>query len=850
MMMFSGTAIGRIADSYATMQGGNIKGGNTLMERFLEGDKGKAAVRAEDDKAVIAMINKQGGFPVTLPNGQVGILQPGSSTPDRNGNITLVFKVMPEVGASVMKGDMTPKTVTVIINVDKKGPVATDQVMVRIMTPEKLDAKGNVIQESVAKEYPVLAKVDRSGQPILDDKGRPMLYINREVDGKIIQVPVIQEGKSLSIAGLPGQPNQPLMITSGIPENSTGFNSFMVKNDKLVNVEPTVKIDSVVTTFSVAGSAGEVKVTSVPGGGSTVVQPAGVNFPDSAIIQSAEKIATKTLGVSSLADKDNAGNLMISQREAMNNLQNIIDSYHHNNVAIQNEKGDEWKKEEIKARAELMRDPSAMAAVKKAEQDIAGDMIGAKGVNFDPNAAQSLSAEETKGKTFARSNTEALYDVVSATSPSVFGDSEKRAKFGEELAEKAGVSPSQGFVIALAVENMTSKSTEALKAMNPEEVAGVMQPIVDQARKNGMISDTDASKLMNPGSLKQMATSISVEASSVGDGLGSLPKSNVMQVPIASLLSLRSETTETVGSSTGLPRYEVPLTAACERAGVPVPPALVKLNSEREDLTTAQAAAEQASSAAKTGTITAGTMERLEVITSRHDDFMRTGFAEEAPKLPKDAITSLNTADSERGQLARAQGAIISATSDIDPNGHLSLETALTRKMDRLKDEYQKALEVPEMADFAAASRIAHEAEGLSRAVGDDKGATSWGYLGAAPTSLLQDELAGKFNPSEKQMKEIEKDKPPEDQRLKQIDQITQANREDAYKRSIYREDVSPKSDAIPSGEDVANRATYKMDYLADDIGKQESKAEKIVTEKADQTKIAKGSDKGPDKKA
>ena len=512
LLAFTGSALGRIVDSYAT-----IGNGNALMTRFLN-DKDKAAARAQNDMAVIAMYNKQGGLSVALPNGSYGVLQPGSSKPDANGNITLVYNVLPEAGAAIMDGKVTPKTVTVTVaqELDAKGkPVlnSADPVTIKIVTPAKLDATGKILQPSEAKEYQVLAKTD--------PKGNVSFYIEQSVGGKPVQVPVLVEKNNvLTVAG------QPVEITKGLPSNNPAaiYDTFGAKDGKMVNQEPELKIASIATAFSVAGSKEDIKVNIVPGRGpsgqeSTIENPTGQKFDASMVKGYAEGVALKTMGVTTLADKGNAANLLAGQAAAFNDLSSVIDSFRTNSIAVQTAKADDWKDAEKKAWGELAREhPEALPAVRKAEQEIAADALASRGIFYSPAEVNTLPPEETKGRAFAKNNTEALFDIKQALESSVFSDPKKNSQMGAEIAAKFGVQ-SQGEVVAAAVTMMVNsgQSVDDLKKTNPETAKIFMQAAVDQALKNGTISPADASKLTSPAAVKEFNIGVQVEANSAGN---------------------------------------------------------------------------------------------------------------------------------------------------------------------------------------------------------------------------------------------------------------------------------------------------------------------------------------------
>ena len=88
------------------------------------------------------------------------------------------------------------------------------------------------------------------------------------------------------------------------------------------------------------------------------------------------------------------------------------------------------------------------------------------------------------------------------------------------------------------------------------------------------------------------------------------------------------------------------------------------------------------------------------------------------------------------------------AYTDQDGTPHIretNLRESFTKRMDDNAAEYREASN-PEKPDFVAAAKIAHANEGICRAVGDNKAASTWNYLGEAPSVLAAEQVAGKFS--------------------------------------------------------------------------------------------------------
>jgi len=871
ILFATGNALGRIVDSYAT-----IGAGKAMTDRLMD-NKGSAALNLREDLQAADIIRKTSGVTVDLPNGGTGILAipPGrTETIDPKTGmvvVTAVYKVLPENSPAILDGKLTPQTVTVVSvrEPDSKGggtPALTNTstVTIRVVTsPEKVDSSGKVIKEAESKEYQVFAKMEG---------GKTVFFIKTDVAGKPVEVPVkVEANNTLSVQG------RRVDIVQGafsMEDTSRKVRDFGVSGDKMVVGDPVVKIASVETAFALAGSKEEVKVNIMLGKGpagqeSTIVVPKELESKASMIKGYAEGVAINTLGMTgTLSDKGDASSLLNAQKVSMDTVTQLGESIKANIQVIQRDKTDDWNNAEKKAWGELVRDhPEVAVAVKKGEQDVSADFLASRGITFNPADVKALTPEETKGRAFASSNSEAVFDINKALESSVFVDPKKSLQMGEGIAAKAGT-PLQGDVFAAAVDMMVNPRKDAkgepvtpplsiddLKKMDPDSAQRYIRDAVNEAANNHSISPAEASRLMSPAAAKEFTIAVQVEAKSAGDILAMLPKSNVAQVPVAELSSIRNEAFINAQTDT------VSTTAACERAGVPVPPSLIKMNSERESLRTASLAAEQMSTLASEGKLDQRVMDRVEVMSRASDNYMLAGFADAVPKIPKDATTSLNSADSQRGQLARADAAMLESSVYTDQNGRSqiregTLAAAFTQKLDENASKFKEALN-PEKPDFVTATKIAHETEGMCRDVGDNKAASTWNYLGEAPSVLASEQISGRFSPTadERAAAEraagIEREKilraavpvgPPTQEQQDAAEKVASKMRDEvlrssagetrgreAYEASIYTNDFDPKKGVIPSAGDIAMRAEAKLNEMSTKVGQMEEQAAKIV---------------------
>ena len=853
LLFASGSAIGRIADSYAT-----IGGGKPLLDRMMD-DKGVAALRLRENLQAADNIKKAGGVVTGLPNGDTGILVGKKETIDPKTGIvtvTAVYKVLPEVGSSV-QGDLTPKTVTLTMvkEQDPKGGgmpalTSTSSVTIRIVSsPEKVDSSGKVIKEAESKEFPVLAKMEN---------GKAVFFIKTEVAGKPVDVPVkVETNNTLSVSG------RRVDVVQGAFDMSdtSKVRDFGIQGNKMVVGEPVVKIASVETSFALAGTKEPITVKTVPGGETTVVFPKGVSMDQSEIKAVAAQISTKTLGISNLTDKGDASSMLNAQKASMDYATQLGQSITTNVGVIQRDKTEEWNQSEKKSWGELARDPVALASVKKAEQEIAGDALASVGIIFNPAEVKNLSPAETKGRAFAGSNSEALFDIKKAVESSAFVDPKKSLGIGEGIAAKAGT-PLQGDVLAAAMDMMVNpkqhaegvgpaRSVDDLKKIDPETAKLYIQAAVREAQSNGSISPAEASKLSSPAVAKELSITVQVEAKSVGDILGMLPKSNAAQVPVADLNAIRNT--------------DISTTAACEHAGVPVPPSLAKVNSERETLYTTNKASEQMGMLASDGKFDQRIMDRLDVISRGSENYLGSGVGVMAPKIPKDASTSLNSADAQRSQLARADAAMLESAVYIDPNTGKqqiregALADAFAQKLDDNAERYRAALD-PKNPDYTAAAKIAHETEGMCRDVGDNKAASTWNYLGEAPSVAASEQIAWRSNPTADERKsaeraaDAEREKvlraavpvgPPTLEQQYIADLAANAKKEDMlaanigekskgiYGTYIYAKDLDPDKGVIPAGGEVARSAQHRVDDMNSKVAQMEERAATIMEDAA-----------------